>query len=66
MEKKMDIKGMHCKSCALLLSDVISEIGGVESVSVDFKSGKAVVVYSDESVLAKIRSAVEKEGYSVV
>ena len=65
MEKTIKVKGMHCSSCNLLLEDVVSEIKGVNSVKADFQAGKVAVDYLDQSLLPKIKSAIEKEGYRV-
>ena len=65
MEKTISVKGMHCNSCNLLIEDAVSEIKGVEGVKANFQTGKVAVKYSDESIMPKIRLAIEKEGYSV-
>ena len=65
MEKTLDVGGMHCKSCEMLLSDIISEINGVEKASADSKKGIVVVRCKDESVLGEVKKAIEKEGYRV-
>ena len=36
---KFSVNGMHCKSCEMLIKDEISDIPGVETVSVDHKTG---------------------------
>lgn len=65
MEKILGVKGMHCKSCEMILDDSISEIKGVEKVNSDFKKGEVKVVYSIDSVLEQIKSVIKKEGYQV-
>lgn len=65
MEKTINVKGMHCSSCKILIEDAVSEIRGVEKVSADYKEGKVLLKYSDESALQKARAAIEKEGYSL-
>ncbi|MBI5223918.1 heavy-metal-associated domain-containing protein [Candidatus Micrarchaeota archaeon] len=66
MEKTINVQGMHCKSCEMLLVDSISQISGVEKVSADSKTGKVVVQYKDESVLAQVKLAIQKENYKVI
>jgi len=66
MERKMTVSGMHCRSCEMLVRDVASEIDGVESVTVDSRSGSMVVKGSSDVVFQAVRKAVEKEGYRVV
>lgn len=65
MEKSIKVKGMHCKSCEILISDSVSEISGVEEVKADHKKGVVTVSLRDDSLLGKVRSAIEKEGYGV-
>ncbi len=66
MEKIFTVKGMHCKSCEVLLSDVIGEIKGIDSVSADHKEGKVSVIYSDENALSQAKKAIQDEGYEVL
>lgn len=44
------IKGMHCQSCATLIEGELMDLSGVKSVKVDYKLGKAIVVYDENSV----------------
>lgn len=39
------ITGMHCKSCAMLIEDSLTEAAGVTRASVDFAASKASVEY---------------------
>ena len=59
------VKGMHCKSCEMLVKDALLELG-VLGCEIDFKSGKAAVTF-DSSKLnpGAIKSEVEKQGYKV-
>jgi copper chaperone len=66
MEKTINVKGMHCRSCEILLADSISEIKGVENVSADSGKGAVTVSLRDESLLALVKKTIEKEGYKVV
>ena len=65
MEKFLNVRGMHCKSCEIILDDSISEIKGVEKVKSDFKNGKISVIFSDDSVLEEVKKIIKKEGYQV-
>jgi copper chaperone CopZ len=66
MEKTLKVSGMHCRSCEMLLSDLISEITGVEKVSADSKKGTVTVSLRDPAALEDVKKTVEKEGYNVV
>jgi copper chaperone CopZ len=65
MEKiKLNVEGMHCSSCEMLVNDALEEIG-VKSKA-DSKSG-IVEVEFDESKTNKIDiiNIIKKEGYKV-
>ena len=67
MKTKLNVKGMHCKSCEMLISEGVSEVKGVKSVKADHKKGFAEVDYDDKvSKLDAIKEAIKKEGYEVV
>lgn len=66
MEKIFNVKGMHCKSCEVLLSDVISEVSGVSKVQVNHKDGKIIIQYTEPSIPETVKRAIEKEGYNVI
>lgn len=41
------IKGMHCQSCVTLIEAELTALPGVRSAKVDYKLGKATVVYDE-------------------
>lgn len=58
------VKGMHCQSCEMLLTDVLTEMPGVEKAQVSLKEAKATVEYDPTLVDEKdLRKAIEAEGY---
>ena len=66
MRKKYNIRGMHCKSCEILLEKGISEIEGVKKVDVNHRKGIAEVEFgqsapNDDAVARAVQSA----GYSL-
>ena len=62
----INIKGMHCRSCELLLEGSIGEIHGVESVRVNHKNGTAIIEYiGSEPNMHKIGKAISNAGYSI-
>ncbi|MBM3229207.1 heavy-metal-associated domain-containing protein [Candidatus Parvarchaeota archaeon] len=65
MEKTLKVSGMHCKSCQVLLADIIGEVDGAKALSLDFKTGLVRVSISDESALSKVKEAIKGEGYKV-
>jgi copper chaperone CopZ len=63
---KFNVKGMHCKSCSMLVNDSLTRLGA-ESVKIilDEKSKKAVVSCDYNGKEADIVTAIKKEGYGV-
>ncbi len=66
MEKIIKVKGMHCKSCEVLLTDSLTELDRVEVVSADSRKGEVVVKYNDDKTLNRIHETIKKEGYRVI
>jgi copper chaperone CopZ len=61
---ELNIKGMHCKSCTILVKESLADIKGVKDVSVDLQKGKATVSFDEKLVKEKqLIDAVKKEGY---
>ncbi len=59
------IKGMHCRSCELLIEDEVSQIPGVAKVEVSEKKACALVYYENSLNAADVENAVKKAGYDV-
>ncbi len=61
---KLAIKGMHCASCASLVTKGLVKTPGVRKANVNLATHKALVTY-DESVATEqdLLAAVEKKGY---
>ena len=66
MEKTLNVKGMHCKSCEMLLTDSIGEIKGVQKVTADHKKGMITIILENENLLPEIKNVIETEGYKVI
>lgn len=61
----LDIKGMHCRSCEILIEREIKNIAGVTSVYVSHKSGVAAVSCEGELDERLVQVALQKHGYSL-
>ena len=62
----LNVEGMHCKSCKILVAEVLEELGASNIfIEVDEKKklGKVSFDYSDDK--KNVISAIEKEGYKV-
>ncbi|MBI2672581.1 heavy-metal-associated domain-containing protein [Candidatus Woesearchaeota archaeon] len=65
MEKKIIVKGMHCKSCEILIKDELEEAG--IKARVDYKKGEVTIENFDSKTdLANIHKIIEKNGYKVM
>lgn len=60
------IKGMHCKSCELLIEENLKQVPGVKKVESGYVSGRAKIWYENaRPSLNAISKAVENAGYTV-
>jgi len=60
---KFNVNGMHCKSCEMLIKDEISDIPGVDTVSVDHKTGDGYLTAFQEIDRDLILKAITNAGY---
>ncbi|MDD5731692.1 MAG: sulfite exporter TauE/SafE family protein [Patescibacteria group bacterium] len=64
-KKQIPIRGMHCRSCEILIERELKKIPGVSFVGVSFKKGLAEI-HSQESIPDDlIYKAIAEAGYSV-
>jgi len=49
----LDIKGMTCASCAAKIESSLKKLDGVEKVSIDSKTGKGSVEYTEGKVTSE-------------
>ena len=65
-KNNLNVTGMHCKSCSLLITGVLEDLGASDiSVKLDEKTqiGKVSFEYSGNQ--KKVIEEIEKEGYKV-
>ena len=66
MNKKIiPIKGMHCRSCELLIEGELCELKGVRKVEVSQKNGTAEITYDGHLDYNKIEDSIKKAGYEI-
>ncbi len=66
-EASFTVKGMHCKSCANLIKNGLTELKGVKKAEVSLAEETSTVVFdSDKVSLKTIKEEVKKLGYSAV
>ena len=63
MEKTLQISGMHCTACAAKIEGKLGKLKGVQGVSVNFATGKAVIHGEVEE--AELKKAINDLGYKV-
>lgn len=69
IEQHYLVEGMTCSHCVASVTEEVSEIAGVESVSVDLRVGGAsdvTVLSSVPMTVEGIRAAVTEAGYLLV
>ncbi|MBI4427274.1 MAG: sulfite exporter TauE/SafE family protein [Candidatus Magasanikbacteria bacterium] len=59
------IKGMHCRSCEILLEDKISGVLGVKRVKCNYKKNLALIGFEGEERVEEIIKIIEAAGYLV-
>ncbi len=70
------IKGMHCRSCEILIEENLKNIQGVKKVEANYKTGKAEVYFENKNegkkaketvdhISESIRQAVKNSGYEI-
>lgn len=55
----LDIEGMHCNSCALLIEKSLKRVSGVQHANVNFSSSQALVKVDPSISQADLLKAVE-------
>ena len=64
--KTISIKGMHCKSCEILIEDELKNIKGVSSVDISHQTGLATIRFEGKHLNhGDLVHAVRKAGYEV-
>ena len=65
--KTLKIKGMHCASCATIITNKVSKLEGVDDINVNFATEKATVSFDDNVVtVPQMNNEIEKLGYAFV
>ena len=63
---KIQIDGVHCKSCKTLIETDVDVLPGVKNIDVNYQTGDCVIEYDDQKISQdKIFSAINKLDYQV-
>ncbi len=66
MKITLNVEGMHCKSCEILINDALGEIEGVKKSNVSQEKGIVEVEYDENKVdKMKIIEIIKKEGFRI-
>jgi sulfite exporter TauE/SafE/copper chaperone CopZ len=60
----VDISGMHCRSCEILIEDELKKIPGVNEAYVNHKNGTATIKFAGDLHETDVIRAVESAGYT--
>lgn len=67
MKTTLTIKGTHCNSCKAVIEDVCTEMDGITSCTVDFKTGKTVIEHEKNINWNTLKKEIESVGtYKVI
>jgi Cu+-exporting ATPase len=62
----MDVTGMHCPSCEMLIKDLLEELNGVRSAAASLKTGKVVVEFDETKISnVAIKKVIRGMDYAV-
>ena len=67
-EKKkliVDIKGMHCSSCEILIERNLKKLPGVREVKVKAANEQAEISCDNDVTLEELQAAVKSDGYTL-
>lgn len=67
MKQELTVKGMHCKSCVMLVTDSLEELGA-KDIKIDLNEKKQIakIILDYAGKKEDVVAAIVKEGYTVV
>ncbi len=60
----LHVTGMHCASCATLISRALQKVEGVSTANVNYSTEKAVIDHDEKINIEQLCEAIKKRGYS--
>lgn len=67
MKVTLNLSGMHCTSCSLLIDTVLEELEGVASAKTSYADQKVEVDFDEGKVnVEKMIVAIQAEGYQAI
>lgn len=65
-DSNFTVIGMTCSSCAMTVTEEVTQVPGVQDVAVEVATGRLTVTSDSTLDPALIKDAVEEAGYSLV
>lgn len=66
LHQNLNVKGMHCASCAAIITKKVSKLPGVNDVSVNFATEKASITFDPTKIAVQdMNHEIEKLGYGL-
>jgi copper chaperone len=66
MKKELQVSGMNCSSCEMLVKEALEELEGVTKAEASQPKGIVSVDYNPEIVsLATLTSVIEEQGFRI-
>ncbi|MCB9362082.1 heavy-metal-associated domain-containing protein [Candidatus Woesearchaeota archaeon] len=63
----LNVKGMHCASCEMLIKDALEETQGINSANASEKEGKVVIDFDNTKISqTEIDQIISEEGFEVI
>ncbi|MBI5065172.1 copper-translocating P-type ATPase [Candidatus Woesearchaeota archaeon] len=60
----LHVTGMHCASCATLISRALQKVEGVNNANVNYSTEKAVIDHDEKITVGQLCEAIKKRGYN--
>lgn len=66
MKNELQVSGMRCGGCELLVKEALEELEGVRAAEASFLKGTVVIDYEPETVsIASLAAVIEEQGFKV-
>ena len=60
---QLNVRGMHCGSCALLIDDALADLPGVIHSQTSTRSEHSTITHDERTAHAEIIAVIEELGY---
>jgi len=65
MKTTINITGMHCNSCEMLIKEALEDTDGVQEASVSETEGKAIISHDNSITRQQLKKVITEEGFGV-